>query len=348
MMMEQGISPGTHPREQFKKDLTAYVAQLHSQGHNILLMGDFNETLDTEDTGMALVAQAGQLQDLMALRTGRTDFNTFINGTQRIDYVLASPAVVQACTAAGYDPFKIRFQGDHRGMFMDFDTTALFGNITPALAPPSRRNLTSKHEPNRLKYLGAKYKYLKDHQWFIRLKQAQQLPSRDPTLPELLESLDRDWVRASLHAEKQCVRHRAPPYVIQLANMRPQLQAVKLQLSILRWHKPMDQALEYALSKCPPGFILPETQEELQVARNTLSQQIKAIEKDAVTARKQEQDLLLEAQLEAGDKAGAKALRNIIIAEETKEMWKQLRALDSTADQGVTTVQIPSDGNFSS
>jgi hypothetical protein len=37
-----------------------------------------------------------------------------------------------------------------------------------------------------------------------------------------------------------------------------------------------------------------------------------------------------EARLAAGDLAGAKALRNIIIAEETQEMWRQIRSMFGT------------------
>jgi hypothetical protein len=53
-----------------------------------------------------------------------------------------------------------------------------------------------------------------------------------------------------------------------------------------------------------------------------------------------------EARLAAGDLAGAKALQNIITAEETREMWRQIKSMDDEHDQGVTTVQIPTDGDL--
>jgi hypothetical protein len=45
--------------------------------------------------------------------------------------ILASPEVVTACTAAGYDPYNFRFSGEHRGMYLDLNTIALLGNETP-------------------------------------------------------------------------------------------------------------------------------------------------------------------------------------------------------------------------
>jgi hypothetical protein len=49
-----------------------------------------------------------------------------------------------------------------------------------------------------------------------------------------------------------------------------------------------------------------------------------------------------------GEKAGAKAIRNIMIAEETREMWRQLRSIDPTEDSGVSSIEVPSDGNLDS
>jgi hypothetical protein len=85
-----------------------YIADLKNNGHLILLMGDFNEMLGANPDGMETVAQAGSLQDLMATNIGRTNFSTYIRGSTRIDFILASPEEVTACAAAGYDPYNLR------------------------------------------------------------------------------------------------------------------------------------------------------------------------------------------------------------------------------------------------
>jgi hypothetical protein len=35
-----------------------------------------------------------------------------------------------------------------------------------------------------------------------------------------------------------------------------------------------------------------------------------------------------------------------MFAEETKEMWRQLRSLNPTPENGLTTVEVPTDGDF--
>jgi len=342
MMVEKGLPLDRHPRTQFCLDLSDYITELKNSGHLILLMGDFNEVLGDNPAGIETVAQAGGLQDLLANRIGRTDFSTFIRGSKRIDFILASPEVVAACTAAGYDPYNFRFQGDHRGMYLDLDTIALFGNETPGLTPPSQRILQSRHRKNRLKYLQAKYDYLTGHNWFDRL--ASFTETSDVTL---LESLDRDWVRSGIQAEKKCTRHHPAAFVKRLVELRNQRIAVRIRISELRNRKRMSGSRHNALDKCSPNFTLPTTLLDLCSLLNSINTEIQQLETNDKISRATEQAEAKEARLAAGDIAGAKALRNIIIAEETREMWKQIRSMEDASDQGVTTVQIPADGDLS-
>ena len=52
------------------------------------------------------------------------------------------------------------------------------------------------------------------------------------------------------------------------------------------------------------------------------------MEKDSVNLRKNEQQARLNLRLQQGDRAGAQAIRNILVAEDTKEMWRQLLSLN--------------------
>jgi Endonuclease/Exonuclease/phosphatase family len=196
MMIAEDPNNRRHPRVQFRRDLLELIQQLQAKNHSILLMGDFNEALGDDEDGMSHIAASCTLVDLMAHKLHTTSFNTYIGGTNRIDYVLASPSIAAACTAAGYEPIKYRFKGDHRGLFMEFDTSALFGNDTVALAPPSTRRLQSRNRANCERYIRAKHKYLKDHHWFDRLT---ALTNQSQLDEQVAEQLDRDWTRASLH-----------------------------------------------------------------------------------------------------------------------------------------------------
>jgi hypothetical protein len=106
----------------------------------------------------------------------------------------------------------------------------------------------------------------------------------------------------------------------------------------------MSRARHEALKQCFPNFTLPTTVAELYSLRHFINKEIKTLENNEELSRADEQAETLDARLAAGDLAGAKALRNIIIAEETREMWRQVRSMEDEHDQGVTSVQIPADG----
>jgi hypothetical protein len=52
MMIEQGYPRSRHPRTQFKIDLKTLLEGFLNQRHDILLMGDFNEDLETNIDGL--------------------------------------------------------------------------------------------------------------------------------------------------------------------------------------------------------------------------------------------------------------------------------------------------------
>jgi hypothetical protein len=105
-------------------------------------MGDFNEDLETDSDGLR-GATTG-LIDLMQVKIGHKHFSTHIDGQNRIDFAFATPRVVAACRHAGYEPFRHRFETDHRDFYLDLDNVVLFGNQTAILQSPSHRGLTSK------------------------------------------------------------------------------------------------------------------------------------------------------------------------------------------------------------
>ena len=57
--------PVTEPRKAFKRDLRKLLKQLTDQGDEILLVGDFNETIDEQFNGLCKILADFQLVDLM-------------------------------------------------------------------------------------------------------------------------------------------------------------------------------------------------------------------------------------------------------------------------------------------
>jgi hypothetical protein len=99
---------------------------------------------------------------------------------------------------------------------------------------------------------------------------------------------------------------------------------VKIRISELALGKRMLRACHEALEQCSPNFTLPTTLAELYSLQHAINKEIKTVENNNKLSRATEQAETREARLAAGDLAGAKAPRNIIIAEETREMWRQI------------------------
>jgi hypothetical protein len=100
------------------------------------------------------------------------------------------------------------------------------------------------------------------------------------------------------------------------------------------------------IGKLLPKLSLPASPAELFSLKHAINKEIKMLENNDKLSRAAKQAETCEARLAAGDLAGAKALRNIIIVEETQEMWRQVQSMGNEHDQGMTTEQIPADGDL--
>jgi hypothetical protein len=63
--------------------------------------------------------------------------------------------------------------------------------------------------------------------------------------------------------------------------------------------------------------------------------------------RKKDLQFQMDLKLMAGDKAGAKGIRKLLKAEETREMQRQLKWAKPRNDVGITAVRVPTDGDYS-
>ena len=127
-MLLAANDPLTDPRQAFCRDIQVAVQKFQSEGHDIIIVGDFNEVLGENQSGITQVATGCQLVDVMtAKHPGMPHPATFMRGRTRIDYVLASQRVSQAVRFCGYEAFQNRVLADHRAYYVDFDTNALFG-----------------------------------------------------------------------------------------------------------------------------------------------------------------------------------------------------------------------------
>jgi hypothetical protein len=352
MMIERGYLTSRHPQTQFKMDMKTLLEGFLNQQHDILLMGDFKEDLETNSDGLRS-ATVG-LIDLMQVKVGHRNFLTHIDGQIWIDFAFATPRVVAACIHTGYELFRHRFETDHRGFYLDLDNVVLFGNQTAILQSLSHRGLTSKSFKHHKMYIASRWKYLHHHKWFERLQAALQRDEvlelqaalgRDKVPSTILEALDRDWTASA--AEKKCQTYPAGPYSQEIVKLRRR----KMTFSHLISSKRKGISFEHAICHLSSNItgLWPMNFEDCQREYRTLVKKIKELEReDQGILHKKELQFQMELKLMAGDKAGAKGIRNILLkAEETREMQRQLKWAKPRTDVGITAVRVPTDGDYS-
>ena len=116
-----------HPRQAFIQDLTNKVKQLQSMNHDIILGGDFNETTEKSRSGLLkLMIDTGLLDPWTHRFPTHPTFNTYRRGSQRIDTILCSPAVLPMIRTMSYSPFNWFINSDHRAMILDLSSIIMF------------------------------------------------------------------------------------------------------------------------------------------------------------------------------------------------------------------------------
>ena len=332
------------PRASFIGDIQVFIKQCQGNGDDIILIGDFNEEINTAISGMDQLASTCGLADLFSIRLGTPNIPpTYQRGTKRIDYVLLSPNLINFVSAAGYDPFGYRIPSDHRGFYVDFNTEALLNQGIVPLAPPERRTFLSTSSGVVQKYVTARLKYLHDHRFFERLANlaATNLPD-----PLLAESLDRDFQRAAIHAGRICSRRQSTPWSPQLAKAWAQLHFYR----ILKSANATDKDYQATISKLQQQWNnlpqqIPISDEDIRTGYNSAMQQLREARQMAQALR--EEFLIQKAELYASlEKSGkVKAVERLIRAESQRTVYKKIQYIRGQDNglMGLSSIKVPRD-----
>ena len=143
------------PRDAFKRDLTKFVTDTIGADDEIVIMGDFNEEIGADSEGIVRIMEEGGLAEMMTARHQKPLPATFERGKDCIDYVLASPRILQAITHAGYTPQSGGLFSDHRGLFMDIDIETALGGILSQMPTATGRTFAASSPALVTKYLEA-------------------------------------------------------------------------------------------------------------------------------------------------------------------------------------------------
>jgi hypothetical protein len=158
----------------------------------------------------------------------------------------------------------------------------------------------------------------------------------------LAEQLDQDFQRACHHAAKKCKKKPNIVYVKKLRLLRIKKNVLLKVISQFKTGRNLSDAIAFQVRE-GHDFTIPETLQECQKACRITQQAIRALEKHAVTHRREE---MTEAKKKAdlsGNKQESQDIKHIMVAEKTKAMFQKLKFARGINKTGLSRIQIPRD-----
>ena len=334
LLREQGILE-PNPRRQFIKDLDKVISVFHSNHHKIILCGDFNESIGDNIHGLDSIITKYNLTDAIQHQHGHHTVSTYSRGNKCLDYIFVSQNILPSIQQSAILPFNYVVSSDHRAIYVDFNTSILFGKgVSPLLSPPAR-SLRSSNEKQKAIYIETLSKSMQHHRIFERI---QQLKSNPQPNHDLAESIDRDMTRLMIAAEKKLKRPSPYPFSSKLLQACLVVTILKTHLNAVRKNRNKGQIIATFQSKLKTPINLPPDvatiKQQLREARKT----VKSIRKDAIAARFQ---FLSDLGV---DSPNSKIIKRIQQAEELKYIYSKIKHLVKPSKNSlVTHIDVPND-----
>ncbi|GAX26437.1 hypothetical protein FisN_37Hu013 [Fistulifera solaris] len=323
-------TPTADPRKHFSSDLTRLCQQLQHQNHGILLFIDANSHLYDQHSWLHPFLSTTSLRDVYAYRHGLNNEPTsYQRGSQRIDFMFASPNLLPFITACGYLPFDAH--SDHRLMYCDIHLTTYLRDMDPPdLTDKQPRAILSKHRKSSNEYKATVLARLTTLNYLAIINRIVETVDRTGTLDEadqyILENIDELITATMVNTEKDMTRNHKSPWSPKL------IQATHAIAYWNSWIKEAKTGRDYS------------HQRYSQLKHRQSVRYLKDIQKNAARLR---EDWLLEQegiQLQQGHPEHARALRHIRQAEEVSQSFTTIRqAIHGMTSGALKTLLVPSE-----
>jgi hypothetical protein len=156
----------SNPRQQCIDDLHRTVAKMIANQETVMIMGDFNESLGSDPRLMGSVCASHDLFDVISNFHGESaEIPTYARGTKRLNYAAASSSLRHLICACGYNLFNEHIHLDHHTSFVDLRLKDCFGHVTPSLASPDLRFVSSS-SPAVKQFVRKMHSHLRENKVF--------------------------------------------------------------------------------------------------------------------------------------------------------------------------------------
>lgn len=329
-----------HPRKAFMIDLDQIVSQLQANGHDIILGGDFNETLDDRNSGILRLATAHQLIDPFMQRFPQhPSFGSHIHGNRRIDAIFVSPALLPCIHRIGYAPFYYARNSDHRPIMLEFISDALFGDKNIPIHAPPTRSIRSNDKKNVTIFINAWYDAVESKGGFA----LQRRLNDDAATDSEVEALDAIIGQSADIAENKCRRRRPEFYSRQLVQQRLKVSILRGHFNALKTGRDRTPQLRRRMERVGLEIILPATINLTRTALKQASQDLRETCQKHAETRRAELNAKIDEASALRHKSREKILKSIRTVEDHKRTYKIVQAMKKRTSESTSLdrLEIP-------
>lgn len=154
ILRTRGLDPDQNLKELLYADLRTELEIVLGKGYIPILLGDFNESIYTENNGLRKLMRSTNMIDPLAIQdTHRRDMATHARGSKRIDYIFVPRDILHAVTAYGITEMDEVIDSDHKGIFCDVDFEKIFDTPLAPLLNPKGRGVQGKCTTQAIRFL---------------------------------------------------------------------------------------------------------------------------------------------------------------------------------------------------
>ena len=331
-----------NPRLLMWKALESFILSLQSRGDLIVLMMDANGTFNDGELSMNRLRTICNLRDPHALRNDEPPMPSYARGSQKIDFILVSDAILStgALVGAGTLALHHGIFSDHTLLFIDLDEHRLLRAASSKIMSPHGRLLNSKNKIARRKYKREFLRQLKAAK--IKSAWRRLCTAVSPHAGRLFlgesrkyDGIDTAFNRAALCAEKACGKSRfgyasSPTLRTAAHTLRYYRQRISSHL--------LSHPISPILLKFRQDLDLPDDStwdlDRLVKARKEARSHLTQCQKQADELRRQHLESLAEDASQRNDTSLESALKCILRAEQQTVLFDRLRAMFKDSSGG--------------
>lgn len=340
----RGLDPDVDLKQLLWKDIKKELEPLLKQGYYPILMGDFNESIYSDNSGLRKLMKDAQLYDPLTFEdVHRRDIATHSRGSKRIDYILVSNELRNSVRSSGVTALDEIIDSDHRAIFCDIDFESAFQTPLAPIITPEGRRVRSKNTTQSVKFLAKFDELMKARSVHKRAQEVLNMVAKNGPCQEAsrkMRGVDKDLRDALICAERRSGTAYSPPWSKELHFAFLECRFWNIycrRFGDLALAKEILQPIATEL-KWPALPIL--DMDEASKKRRESQKKAKNIREKAERHREEMLEDDLNNAASAEDKNKAKALRAIARCEATRRSYLKLRfATKGRQSGGLAAVQ---------